>query len=107
MLDKLSSSNQKELPGYQIDAIVAEMNNHSPQSKFSNGASYNQIAKHYLDICVMELLNNLDDNQQISEISLTNLKNQFTYRYNRTNYWWDFLFKNYPTEPSNEISNNF
>ena len=79
-----------------LESIVAGMNKVHPQSKFSNGASYKQIAKEYFDLCVMELLNNISYQNTISEVSLKNIKSKFNYRYNKTHYWWDYLFTNYP-----------
>lgn len=84
------------LIGSSLEAIVADMNRISPKSKYSNGASYEHIATEYLNRCVIELLYNLDNNNQIPEISLVSIKSKFTYRYNRNNYWWDYLSQNYP-----------
>jgi hypothetical protein len=84
------------LIGSSLEAIVADMNRISPKSKYSNGASYEHIVTEYLNRCVIELLYNLDNNNQIPEISLVSIKSKFTYRYNRNNYWWDYLSQNYP-----------
>lgn len=84
------------LLGTSIKAIVADMNRISPKSKYSNGASYEHIVTEYLNRCVIELLHNLDNNNQIPEISLVSIKSKFTYRYNRNNYWWDYFTQNYP-----------
>ena len=87
---------EEMLLGTSIEAIVADMNRISPKSKYSNGASYEHIATEYLNRCVIELLHNLDNNNQISEVSLVSIKSKFTYRYNRTQYWWDYFSQNYP-----------
>ena len=79
-----------------IDPIVLGMNKVHPQSKFSNGADYNQIATEYLDICVMELLENLGVDNNISQVSLTSIRSKFNYQYNKNKYWWNYLVTNYP-----------
>ena len=84
------------IDGSLVDTIVLEMNKVHPESKYSNGTDYKQIATEYFDICVMELLNNLTNNNQVSEVSLSGIKSKFNYRYNKNQYWWNYLFTNYP-----------
>lgn len=96
MNKKLLTTTQTNLNGYSISSIVADMNKHHKESKFSNGSSYQQIAKEYIDVCVMELLERVNTDQQISTISLSNIRERLKYRYNRSKLWLDFLYTNYP-----------
>ena len=86
----------EEMCNTSLESIVAGMNKVHPESKFSHGTDYKQIATEYFDLCVMELLNNLTDNDIIPEVSLKSIKSKFNYRYNKTQYWWNYLFTNYP-----------
>ena len=96
MNKKLLTTTQTNLNGYSISSIVADMNNHHKESKFSNGSSYEQIAKEYIDVCVMELLEHANTDQQITTISLSNIRERLKYRYNRSKLWLDFFYTNYP-----------
>lgn len=84
------------LIGTNLDNIVSGMNRIQPENKFSSGKSYKHIASEYLDKCVMEMLQNLTANNTIPEVSITSIRNNFTYRYNRKYYWWNYLYSNYP-----------
>ena len=79
---------EEKLVGTNLDTIVSGMNRKYPQSKFSNGKSYKDIASEYLDGCVMEMLQNITTNNTIPEVSITSIRSNFTYRYNRKHYWW-------------------
>ena len=87
---------EERIVGINLDTIVSGMNRKYPQNKFSNSKSYKDIASEYLDVCVMEMLQNITINNTIPEVSITSIRSNFTYRYNKKHYWWDHLYSNYP-----------
>ena len=82
--------------GSSIDTIVSGMNVKHPESKFSNSKSYQAIVKEYLDRCILELLNNITEDNTIPEVSISKIRSGFNYRYNKNQYWWNYLYNNYP-----------
>ena len=84
---------------YNIEQIVEHMNSVKPESKYSPGSSYTQIATEWLDFNVLECLRGL--NNQITGVDfisfrVMNIRDHFTYRYNGNRYWFDELSEVFP-----------
>ena len=83
---------------YNIEQIVEHMNAVKPESKFSNGTTYDQIASDWLDLNVLECLRGL--NSQITGVDfisfrVMNIREHFEYKYNGKR-WFDELSEWFP-----------
>jgi len=104
-----------QLKGYILKDIVSFMETICLPSKFSTGASYDLIAKDYIDICVRAMLKNVTSKGIISEVSYKYIRDNLTYRFtdkqsNKKLYWLDVLELAYPLwrviEKGYSVNNN-
>ena len=104
-----------QLKGYILKDIVSFMETICLPSKFSTGASYDLIAKDYIDISVRAMLKNVTDKGIISEVSYKYIRDNLTYRFtdkqsNKKLYWLDVLELAYPLwrviEKGYSVNNN-
>lgn len=83
---------------YSVEQIVEHMNSVKPESKFSNGTSYTQIATDWMDLNVLECLRGL--NNQITGVDfisfrVMNIRDHFRYAYNGKG-WFEELNEVFP-----------
>lgn len=87
-----------ELKNYSISAIAAHMEQHYPApSKSNNSISYAEIATKYIDLTVNALVSadSIPGSNQLY-IWKNALAQSLTHKYNGENYWYTWLYSNYP-----------
>ncbi|MDB4541768.1 hypothetical protein N9245_00370 [bacterium] len=99
--DNIRYNSYPQLNGYILNDIVSFMETICLPSKFSTGASYDLIAKDYIDIYVRAMLKNVTDKGIISEVSYKYIRDNLSYRFtdkqsNKKIYWYEVLELAYP-----------
>jgi len=99
--DNIRYNSYPQLKGYILKDIVSFMETICLPSKFSTGASYDLIAKDYIDIYVRAMLKNVTDKGIISEVSYKYIRDNLSYRFtdkqsNKKIYWYEVLDLAYP-----------
>jgi len=83
---------------YSVEQITQHMNTVKPESKFSHGADYTQIATDWLDLNVLECLRGLDNQitgAKLVDFRVMNVRDHFAYKYNGKR-WFDELNSWFP-----------
>lgn len=99
--DNIRYNSYPQLKGYILNDIVSFMETICLPSKFSTGASYDLIAKDYIDVYVRAMLKNVTDKGIISEVSYKYIRDNLSYRFtdkqsNKKIYWYEVLELAYP-----------
>lgn len=87
-----------ELKSYSISVIAAHMEAHYPApSKSNNSISYAEIATKYIDLTVNALVSadSIPGSNQMY-IWKNAIAQSLTHKYNGENYWYTWLYSNYP-----------